>query len=240
MAETAPWIFDADGHIVEPQEVWTEHLPSKFRDYAPRVEIGDGQFRFVVHDRAGFWHRGSPASLGAPGQTPLNTEAPVQVKGATDPAARIEDMAIDHISMAALYPTFGLMIQGVTERDPALALCRAVNDWLAGYVAHDPRRLIGVGTLPLTDADDALTEAKRCVEELDFRGVWRRPEHFGSLPKLQDEVYEPLWSYLEEAGVPFVIHPGLSGVVPFDAIEDRFGSYYSAGHAAHFVMEQQF
>ena len=32
-----------------------------------------------------------------------------------------------------LYPTYGLMIQGVTEREPALALCRAVNDWLAEY-----------------------------------------------------------------------------------------------------------
>jgi predicted TIM-barrel fold metal-dependent hydrolase len=236
----APWVFDADGHIVEPPEVWTEHLPEKFRAYAPQVERDGERYRFVVDGRGGFWHRGSPASLGAPGQTPLKTEAPVQVRGATDPAARLDDMAIDHIGMAALYPTFGLMIQGVTEREPALALCRAINDWLAGYIAHDPGRLIGVATLPLTDAGDALREAKRCVEELGFKGAWRRPEHFGQLPRLQDDVYEPLWSYLEEADVPFVIHPGLSGVVPFDAIEDRFGQYYSAGHAMHFVMEQQF
>ena len=58
------------------------------------------------------------------------------------------------------------MIQGVTEREPALALCRALNDWLAEYCAHDPSRLIGVATLPMTNADDALAEARRCVEQL--------------------------------------------------------------------------
>ena len=67
----------------------------------------------------------TPASLGAPGQTPLKTEAPVQVKGATDPAARLDDMAIDHIGMAALYPTFGLMIYGFIGRRPKLKTARA-------------------------------------------------------------------------------------------------------------------
>ena len=148
-------------------------------------------------------------------------------------------MAVDGIERAALYPTFGLMIQGVTEREPALALARAVNDWLAEYCAHDPSKLIGVGTLPMVDAGDALLEARRCVEELGYKGVWRRPEHFGSLPRLQDEAYEPLWSYLEEAGVAFGVHPGLNGIVPCDPLVARYDEYYAPAHAAHFVTEQQ-
>ena len=84
----------------------------------------------------------------------------------------------------------------------------------------------------MTDADDALAEARRCVEQLGFRGVWRRPEHFGPLPRLQDDDYEPLWSYLEEADVPFAIHPGMSGLVPFDELQGRFDDYFSPLHAA--------
>src|SRR5581483_5134242 len=148
-----------------------------------------------------------------------------------------EDMAIDQIGAAALYPTYGLMIQGVTEREPALALCRAVNDWLAEYCAYDPDRLLGVGTLPLTHAGDALTEARRCVEELGFRAVWRRPEHFGNLPRLQDEGYEPLWSYLEDANVAFAIHPGMSGLIPYEELHARYDDYFTALHATHFVVE---
>ena len=87
--------------------------------------------------------------------------APVAARGGSEPAPRLSDMAVDHIDAAALYPTYGLMIQGVTERDPALALCRAVNDWLAEYCSHAPDRLIGIGALPMTDAADALGEARR-------------------------------------------------------------------------------
>ena len=108
---------------------------------------------------------------------------------------------------------------------------------MAEYCAHDPTRLLGVGALPMTDAGDALDEARRCVEQLGFRGVWRRPEHFGALPRLQDAAYEPLWSYLEEADVAFAIHPGMSGLIPYDELAGRYDDYFPALHAAHFVTE---
>ena len=235
---TAPWIVDADGHVVEPPRVFDELLPARFRAYAPRVVQEEGSFYFRCGDRVSFRVKGTAASLGAPGQTPVVTEDPVAVSGANQPGPRLDDMGVDRISTAALYPTFGLMIQGVTEREPALALCRAVNDWLAEYCAHDPVRLLGVATLPLTSAEDALAEAKRCIETLGFRGVWRRPEHFGSLPRLQDDAYEPLWSYLEAVDVPFAVHPGISGLVPYDEIQARYDDYFSPLHATHFVTQQ--
>jgi predicted TIM-barrel fold metal-dependent hydrolase len=233
-----PWVFDADGHVIEPPRVWDDFLPSRFRDYAPRVLQYDGYYHYACGDRLSFRLPGRAEAMGAPGQTPTKTDAPVAVRGGSEPAPRLDDMAVDCIASVALYPTFGLMIQGVTEREPALALCRALNDWLAEYCAHDPARLIGVATLPMTDAQDALGEARRCVEQYGFRGVWRRPEHFGALPRLQDDDYEPLWSYLEEANVPFGIHPGMSGLIPFDELQARFDDYYTPLHAAHFVMEQ--
>jgi len=232
------WIVDADGHVVEPAQLWDEHLDPRFRSYAPFVLQGDDHFRFVCNDRIGFRIRGRNESLGAPGQTPHRASAPVAAAGGADPAARLRDMDVDHIGTAVLYPTWGLMIQGVSDPAPALALCRAVNDWLATYCAEDPTRLVGVGTLPMTDAADALAEARRCVERLGFRGVWRRPEHLDGLPHLQDPSYEPLWSYLEDADVPIAIHPGLNGVVPVDGLVARYGDYYSALHALHFPVEQ--
>lgn len=236
-ADADAWVFDADGHVVEPELVWSEHLPARFRDYAPRVVQADDHFRFVCHDRVGFRIEGRSESVSAPGQTPHQTATPVVARGGSEPGPRLDDMAIDHIGAVALYPTYGLMIQGVTEREPALALCRAVNDWLAEYCAYDPERLIGIATLPMTDAADALGEARRCVEELGFRGAWRRPEHFDSLPRLQDDAYEPLWSYLEDADVPFAIHPGMSGLIPYDELQGRYDDYFTPLHAAHFVVE---
>jgi predicted TIM-barrel fold metal-dependent hydrolase len=232
------WVFDADGHVVEPSDMWTRHLPRKYASYAPAVLQNEDHFRFVCNDRIGFRIMGRNESLGAPGQTPHKEGVPVAARGGTDPVARLEDMAVDHIGMAALYPTWGLMIQGVTERAPALALARAVNDWLAEYCAADPAHLIGVATLPMTDAGDALEEARRCVEQFGFRGVWRRPEQLAGLARPDDDEYEPLWSFLEEADVAMAVHPGLNGVVPADELRKRYRDDYSAMHAVHFVTEQ--
>jgi uncharacterized protein len=234
---SAPWVFDADGHVVEPASVW-ERLPREYRSYAPRVLQEEDHFRFVCNDRVSFRIAGRAESLAAPGQTPHKSGTPQPASGAVDPAARLADMATDLIATAALYPTFGLMIQGVVERGPALALCRAINDWLAEYCAPAPGRLLGAGVIPMTDAGDALAEARRCVEELGFRGVWRRPEQFPGIPALHDRAYDALWGYLADADVALAFHPGVSGLVPYGYLKDRYGDYFSAIHAVHFPAEQ--
>ncbi len=234
---SAPWVFDADGHVVEPASVWAT-MPRQYRSYAPRVLQEEDHFRFVCNDRLSFRIAGRADSLAAPGQTPHTSDDPRPAPGAVDPGARLADMSSDLIATAALYPTFGLMIQGVVERGPALALCRAVNDWLAEYCAPAPGQLFGSGVIPMTDAGDALGEARRCVEELGFRGVWRRPEQFPGIPALHDQAYAALWGYLAEAGAAFAFHPGVSGLIPYGYLKDRYGDYFSAIHAVHFPAEQ--
>jgi predicted TIM-barrel fold metal-dependent hydrolase len=237
VAEPLP-IIDADGHVVEPDETFTEFLDPTFASYAPRVVSFGDHFRYVCNDRMGFRIHARPETVGAPGQTAHRTDHPVVARGAADPAGRLADLDVEGIDRVVLYPTYGLMVQGVVERDAALALCRAVNDWLAEYCRADPRRLVGAGTLPMVDPDDALHEARRCVEELGFRAVWRRPERFAGIPALHDPGFDRLFSYLEEADVPLGIHPGLNGVVPYEYFGDRFDRDFSAMHAAHFPVEQ--
>ena len=232
------WIFDADGHAVEPDAIWTERLPRAFQSYAPRVVEFEDHFRYVCNGRIGFRIYAAPQSLGAPGETTRGGSEGTVARGGSQPGPRLEDMAQDAIARAAIYPTLGLMIQGVEERAPALALCRAVNDWLAEYCRHAPEQLLGIGTLPMAHPGDALDEAQRCVERLGMRGVWRRPEHWTGIPRLHDAGYEPLFAYLAEAGVPLAIHPGLNGVVPYASIGERFEEDYAAMHAVHFPVEQ--
>jgi predicted TIM-barrel fold metal-dependent hydrolase len=233
-----PWIIDADGHVVEPDATFRDHLDPRFADWAPRIVSFGDHFRYLCGDRLGFRIFARPETVGAPGQTAHRTDQPVVARGADDPAGRLMDLDVEGIERAVLYPTYGLMIQGVTDRPAAAALCRAINDWTAQYCSHDPHRLVGVGTLPMTHPEDALAEARRCVETLGFKGVWRRPERFDGIPALHDPGYEPLWSYLEEADVPLGIHPGLNGVVPYQYFGDRFDADFTAMHAAHFPVEQ--
>jgi predicted TIM-barrel fold metal-dependent hydrolase len=231
-------VIDADGHVVEPDATFRDHLDPAYASYAPRIVDFGNHFRYVCGDRMGFRIFARPETVGAPGQTAQHTSEPVVARGASAPAGRLADLDVDGIDRVALYPTYGLMIQGVVEREPARALCRAVNDWLAEYCHHDPRRLIGVGTLPMAHPDDAFDEAQRCIEQLGFRGVWRRPERFAGVAALHDPGHDRLFSYLEEAGVPLAIHPGMNGVVPYEYFGDRFDHDFTAMHAAHFPVEQ--
>ncbi len=234
----APGIIDADGHVVEPDPVFLERLAPRFRPLAPRVVREGDRFHFRSGDSESFSLQAKPESLSAPRQPGERSGAGEARAGAHDPAGRLADMDLDAIEQAVIFPTYGLMIQQVTDPEASVALCRVINDWLADYCRHAPTRLFGMGVLPQTSAELAYAEAKRCLEELDFRGVWRRPERIEGTPALHDPDYEPLWSYLEEADRPFALHPGLNGLVPCAELRHRLADDYSAMHAVHFPMEQ--
>jgi predicted TIM-barrel fold metal-dependent hydrolase len=234
-----PAIIDADGHIVETDDTFAA-VPEEFRDYIPRPENTEGGFRYVSGDRKGFTIAAHPDTVGAPGAT-IGTDdplgEPLVARGGSDPAGRLLDLDVDGISIAALYPTYGLMIQGVTDDAAATALCRSLNDWLADYCRHDPARLLPVATLPMTTPEAAFAEAERCLG-LGFVGAWRRPERFDGVAALHDPGHDRLFSLLAEADRPLAIHPGLNGVVPYEYFGERFDEDYSAMHAAHFPVEQ--
>ena len=63
-------------------------------------------------------------------------------------------------------------------------------------------------------------------------------ERIVGLPAVHDPGYEPLWSYLAEAGVPIAIHPGLNGAIPDPFLRDRFDDDFTTMHAVHFPVEQ--
>jgi len=46
-------VIDADGHILEPFELWQKYTDLKYRDRAPRlVEDGEGKRRLIIEERA--------------------------------------------------------------------------------------------------------------------------------------------------------------------------------------------
>ena len=53
----------------------------------------------------------------------------------------------------------------------ALETSRYMNDHLAGVVAQNPKRFVGLGTVPLQDPQLAIQELERCIKELGFAGV---------------------------------------------------------------------
>src|SRR5262245_5968184 len=217
--------IDADGHVQEPADAWERHLAPRWRSYAPRTVRDDrGRVRQVV---------GGELKPCVPTPDSGDWEIPA---GGHDPKQRLADMGRQGVERSLLYPTFGLFFAGLERADVQVALCRAYNDWLAEFCSADAHRLIGVAVVPQSDLGEALAEARRCVRELGFRGVMMRPNPVRSRT-LGDPQWDPLWTLLEEHGVPLAVHEGTTQDLPQSG-RDRFDNF-TMRHVCSHPHEQQ-
>jgi len=80
-------------------------------------------------------------------------------------------MADTGIRMTFLYPTNGLAFGLIQDKDWAVGLARAYNDWLhQRYMQVDPR-FKGLALIPVQDVPAAVQELRRAVTELGMPGA---------------------------------------------------------------------
>ena len=123
MARTYKCI-DADGHILEPLDIWDQYIDPAFRDRAPKVVLDDnGKERLLIEGKV----YGNPKGLGRLGAVGARDGSVDDSKmtykdgkpGGFEPHARIKDLDLDGIDAAFLYPSIGLFSGAV--KDPKLS-----------------------------------------------------------------------------------------------------------------------
>jgi predicted TIM-barrel fold metal-dependent hydrolase len=219
-------VVDGDGHVLEPRDLWERELPARFRDVAIKVtwneasqledEWVDGTCIVPGVATCNGWARMPRSVRDDPTGLRWEDLTPAGLHG----AERVVELDREGIDMAALYPSLGLGIGGITDPQHAVMACRIYNDWLAEYCAEGPGRLIGVGAIPMQDPPAAAREAERCVRELGFRAVFVRPNPCGDL-FAHDAVYDQLWETVQGLGVPVGLHPA--------GFPDTFGAAQTYG-----------
>src|SRR5437660_7865007 len=147
-------VVDADGHILEPLDLWDHYIDPAFRERRPRFLIDEnGKERLGVEGKL----LGNPRGIGSLGSVGVRQGA-VQLdslkyaegkKGGFDPHARMIDMDADGIDAAFLYASLGLFAGAVEEPELDAVVCRAVGCWVADYCKPYPDRLLGVAMLPM-------------------------------------------------------------------------------------------
>ncbi len=234
-------VIDADGHILEPFDLWSKYTEPKYRDQAPRlVEDADGKRRLIVEERALGDPQRSFGSIGGVGARQGAVKA-TELKyeegrpGGFDPHKRIPDMDLDGIDAAFLYPSVGLFAGAVHDPDLSAALCRAYNRWLADYCRPYPDRLFGVAMLPMQSVPHAIEEMKFARKELGFRGCFLRPNPYHGTKMISDPMYEPFWAVAEDLDMAIGFHEGGSSGMPTVGI-DRFEGR-AARHIVSHTME---
>ena len=173
-------VIDADGHVLEPVDIWDKYIDPAYRERAPKIIVDtDGKERLLVGEQV----LGSQKGFGVIGaigsrdhEMPEDTMKYIDGrKGGFDPHARIPDMDLDGIDAAFLYPSVGLFSGAIKEPKLAAAVCRAYNRWLADYCRPYPDRLFGVAMLPMQSIELAIEEMRYARKELGMRGGFLRP-----------------------------------------------------------------
>src|ERR1051325_9230797 len=209
-------VVDADGHVLEPLDLWDRYIDPKFRDRAPRLfKDKDGKERLVIEEQVLGSAQAGLGGAGAGGarQGGVASDTMGYKKGKAggfDPAARMSDMDADGIDAAFLFPTLGLFSGAIHDPELAAATCRAYNRWLADYCSAYPDRLFGVAMLPMQDVDLAVAEMRFARKELGFKAAFIRPNPYHGNSTINHPMYEPFWTAAEEVDMAVAFHEGAS------------------------------
>ena len=131
--------IDADGHILEPPDLWENYLEAAYRPRALRIGVDAEGYEYLEIDQRPSQRsrRGSLGILGAMGEedlkpSPERRYADNMPFGSADPQERLSLMTQENLDCTLLYPTIGLLWEcEVTDAELTLALALFVDAELA-------------------------------------------------------------------------------------------------------------
>jgi len=94
-----------------------------------------------------------------------------------------------------------------TEADYGAELAREVNEGIAQIVADRPDRFVGMGSVPLQDAQLAIQELNHCVQNLGMRGIEICTNVNGKNLTDPSLKLDKFFARAEELGVVIFMHP---------------------------------
>lgn len=121
-----------------------------------------------------------------------------------DPAVRIQEFDRHEINVQVL-STVPVMFSYWAKPKDGLYLSQFLNDHIAKIVADQPKRFVGLATVPLQDPQLAVKEAERCIATLGFRG-FQIGSHIND-KNLSDPSFFDFYSACESMGAALFVHP---------------------------------
>jgi predicted TIM-barrel fold metal-dependent hydrolase len=212
-------LVSADSHIAEPPDLWSQRIDRRFADRAPTVVSHEGSDFFVID-------QSRPMKNGAPGigigllATRRKYADPEGFdfghdgrwqdvpESAYDPGKRAAELDAEGIEAELIYPTLGLGIFGLRDRDYRYACLRAYNDWMAEYTAAQPGRLFGIAVIATDDIARDVAELERCAKA-GLRGAMVAINQ-KSGASYGDAEFDPLWAAAADLGMPISLHVSAS------------------------------
>ncbi len=219
-------LVSVDDHVVEPPDMFDQHLPAKYKDLAPRVVRTDSGDDVWLYEGQELPNIGLNAVAGKPpeeyGIEP--TSFAEMRPGCWDLDQRIADMDANGILGSMCFPSFpqfcGQLFSRTQDKDVALAMVQAYNDWhIDQWCGSYPGRFIPLSIPPIWDpqlmADEVHRVAAKGCRAVTFS---ENPEKLG-WPSYHSEHWDPFWKAVSDEGTIVCLHIGSSSQLTITSVE---------------------
>lgn len=211
-----------DDHVIEPAHVFVDHIDPKFRDRAPRIVERDGDEGWLWEDR---WYpllfQGNAGTRkfrdgeAGRGDDLYARRYDDMIPAAYDVHERIGAMDEDGVWAELLFPTFprfgGTQFLQAEDKDLALAMVRAWNDWMLDeWSAAYPDRFVPQTLIPLWDIPEAVKEIERCANKGSRAVLFTENPHPLGLPSFPTGHWRPVFEVCNALDMPLSMHIGTS------------------------------
>jgi predicted TIM-barrel fold metal-dependent hydrolase len=215
-------LVSVDDHVIEPPDVFENHVPKRWADRAPR-------FGYDAKRRAQTW-----TWEGGVAATPFicavvtlpsdewghdpSTLAEMR-PGCYDSAARVRDMDANGILASMCFPSFagmgGSFFANCQDRELAYACLQAYNDWhIDEWAGSHPGRFIPLPLCALWSPELSAQEVRRVARKgATAIAFSEAPETFG-YPSIHSGAWDPFFAACQEHDVTIAIHIASSNATP--------------------------
>lgn len=207
-----PFVFSCDAHIAEPSDLFTARMPDHLSQFAITLttegnrriyRVGDRVIMRFLPDFPAHKTGKTDDEFYAQSSSVVDTKR----RGFKDMALRAADMDRDGVDAELCFPTVGLLIARIGDREGERVAAQIWNDWAWDYTEPMRDRLIPSAVIPSHDFDDALAECRR-VADKGFASF----SLFEGLNNYNDPRWDPIFAFAGEAGIPFAFHTGFGDI----------------------------
>ncbi|MEV6166566.1 amidohydrolase family protein [Streptomyces sp. NPDC052052] len=209
-------LVSIDDHVIEPKDMFENHVPVKYRDQAPKSIMDENGFENWWFQGKSSGTVGLNAVVGWPKEEwGLNPSTYSEMRpGSYDIHERVRDMNRNGVLASMCFPSFAgfsaRYFQEVPDKDISLIMLKAYNDWhIDEWAASYPGRFIPIALAPVWDPQELAAEVRR-VAAKGVRAV-TMPElpYLQGLPSYHDlDYWDPFFRAASETQVVMCLHIG--------------------------------
>ena len=121
-----------------------------------------------------------------------------------DHKERIKDCDNTSVNMQVL-STLPVLFSYWAKDDECYFLSQFLNDHINKICKKEPKKFIGIGTIPMQNTDYAIQEMDRCINDLNLPGIQMGSNINGK--NLSSKKFQPIFEHAEKLECSIFIHP---------------------------------